>query len=411
MPLSENIAVRVAYKAHSTGAITPTTEPTLGTDPGSSGGQVLRRVTSTLALQKDAYESAEIREDRQVADMRHGTRRPAGEIGGEHSPGTYIDLIEAAFRATKVATFSRSNTEFTSLAATNATSKLTVAASTWAAQGFRVGDVIRPAGCSVAANNRDFLIVALSGVDATVLPAPTDMSADTSFTVDRLGNKLTLPTLAANFVSRKFLFEHYHINSDVTQLFAESRISGVGLAMPATGLNTIRLPVTARNMSIVTGGSSPFFGSPTAAGTDGITASVNGALAVQGAKIGVLTGIEFNMAMAVEAPAVAGQDIVADIFLGRSLVTGQITALFLDETLLNYFVNETEVEIAAHLKTNSAVSGAGCALFLPRVKLGGADIPLQGEGGVPITLPFTALIKPSATGYDNTTVAYSEWTA
>lgn len=411
MALSENVAVRVAYKAHSTGAIDPTTEAVLASDPAATGGQVLRRVTSTLQLQKDTYQSAEIRDDRQVADMRHGTRRPAGDITGELSPGTYIDLIEAAFRATKVATFQKSNTDFTSLAATNATSKLTVGGSTWAAQGFRVGDVVRPASLSVAANNRDFLIIALSGVDATVLPAPTDMSADTAFTVDRLGNKLTIPTTAANFVSRKFLFEHYHVNPDVAQLFSEARISGLGLAMPATGMNTIRLPVTARNMSTVTAGSAPFFSSPTAAGTDGITAAINGALAVQGAKIGVLTGIEFNMAMAVDAPAVSGQDFVAEIFLGRSLVSGQITALFQDETLLNYFVNETEVEIAAWLKTNSAVSGPGCALFLPRVKLGGADIPLQGEGGVPITLPFTALLKASATGYDSTTCSYCEWTS
>lgn len=410
MSLQQNVATRVAYKVYATGAITANSEPSPATDPGAAGGQELRRVSSTLKLQKNTYQSNEIRTDRQVFDYRHGVKRPAGTIQGELSPGTYTDLIEAVFRATKVATFTKSNTDFTSIAATNATSKFTVAASTWATQGFKVGDVIRPAGMSVAANNADFLITALSGVDAFVTPAPTDQGADTAFTVARLGDKLFIPS--SGHVSRKFLFEHFHQDVDVTQLFTECRMTSAALAMPATGLNTITLGVTGRNMPApLTGASSPFFTSPTAATTTGLTASVNGVLTVAGTKIGVLTGIDLTQQMAVDAPAVVGQNIVPDIFLGRSIVNGTITALFQDETLLNYFVNETEIEIAGWLTTTSAVSGPGIAFFLPRVKLGGADIDLQGEAGLPISMPFQALLKATATGYDSTTMSYAEWTA
>jgi hypothetical protein len=48
------------------------------------------------------------------------------------------------------------------------------------------------------------------------------------------------------------------------------------------------------------------------------------------------------------------------------------------------------------------------SFFLPRVKLGGADLATSGEGGQMITIPFQALkyeTTPLATsGIDNTTI-------
>jgi len=403
MPLQEGVATRVAYKIHTATSMTSNTELVPASDPGSSGGQELRRVSSTLTLQKDTYQSAEIRTDRQVADMRHGTRRVQGEITGELSLATYFPLIEAAFRATKVATFDKSNTDFTSVAAANSTSKFTVGGSTWAAQGFRVGDVIRFANLSDADNNaKNFLIYALSTVDAFVYPAPDDMTADTSFTVTRVGTKITIPT--SSHVKRLWAFEHFHQDSDITQLFTECRVTGARFSMPATGLNTISLPITGRKQTILTAGSSPFFSSPTAAGTDGITAAVNGVVMHEGVKVGVLTGIDVNLEMAIDAPPVAGQDFVPEISLGRSVVTGQATMLFEDATFLNAFSDETVVEILLMLTTTSAANSPFMAMAMTNVKFTGANLPLQGEGSLPITLPFQSLLKPTTTGYDSTSL-------
>lgn len=404
MPLQENVASRLVYKAHTATAMTPNAELVPASDPASSNGQELRRATSTLALRKDTYQSNEIRADRQIADFRHGRRFVQGEISGELSTKTYFDLLEAAFRATKAATFNKSNTDFTSVAGANATSKFTVGGSTWAAQGFRVGDVISFASLSEATNNsKNFLIYALSTVDAFVTPAPTDMSADTSFTVTRVGTKISIPT--SSHAKRLFAFEHFHADSDITQLFTECRITGARLQMPATGMNTITIPMMGRKQTVLTGGSSPFFTAPTAAGTDGITAAVNGKIVLGGAVVGIVTGINIDLAMAAEAPAVVGQDFVPEIFLGRSVVTGQMTILFENGTFLDGFTAETEFEILLLLTTTSAVNSPFIALSMTRVKLGGADMPLQGEAGLVQTVPFQALLKPSTTGYDNTTIS------
>src|SRR3972149_5483633 len=71
--LAEGTAARVAYKAYSTGVISSNSQAVSMSDPGPSGGQILRRVAATLKLGKDPYQSAEIRTDRQTADFRGGS--------------------------------------------------------------------------------------------------------------------------------------------------------------------------------------------------------------------------------------------------------------------------------------------------------------------------------------------------
>lgn len=403
----ENVDVRLSYKFYSAGTMTANAKANTSTDPGASGAQELRRVASTLRPDKDTYQSNEVRTDRQVFDMRHGAEHPTGELSGELSPLTYFDFMEAAMRCTKVAAVSKSNTEFTSCAADTPTSKLTVGGSTWAAQGFFVGDVIRLTNMSNAANNNvNFLITALAGVDATVYPAPTTQTADTTFNVSRVGKKISPPL--SSHVSRKVAVEHFHQTSDVAQLFTEGRVLGFGLSMPASGLATIRIPLFMRSMSVLTTVSAPYFSSPTAVTSTGLTAAVNGVVLYNGSAVGVITGIDINLSMAVDAPVVAGQNFVADILLGRTVVQGQFSALFTDETFLNAFNNETEFSLMGMLTTNTATPAPFVAFSMPRCKLLGADVPLQGEGALVINCPFQALLPASATGTLQSTLAIQD---
>lgn len=67
MSLGEGVSCRVSYKAYSTGVIQSNSQPVSATDPAATGGQILRRTSSTLSLTKDTYQSAEVRSDRQIA--------------------------------------------------------------------------------------------------------------------------------------------------------------------------------------------------------------------------------------------------------------------------------------------------------------------------------------------------------
>jgi len=412
MSLSEGVSASLRYKAYPSGVIAANTQPTSASDPGATGGQLLRRVSSTLNLVKDTYQSAEVRTDRQISDFRHGIKRVTGSVTGEFSPGTYWDFIEAACRGTEVAALAFSNTEFTSIAASSVASTLTLGSGDAVAQGFRVGHIIQLANTTEALNNgRNFLLTSISsgGTVLGVYPAPTTMGADTSFNIVTMGKSVYPPS--SNHVSRKFLIEAYHSDIDISRVFTECRIGGINLGLPATGMGTVEVPMMGRDMEVYSDSNAPFFGSPTSENTNGIVAAVNGLLMVAGTAVGVVTGITINLALNPTSDAVVGQNFVPEVFLGRANVTGQFTAMLQDSTFLNYFKNETEISILVFLTTTSAIDAPAMSVYLPRVKMGDASVGLQGEGAQIITAPYQALkstATESTTGIAATTIFFTD---
>ena len=81
--------------------------------------QYLRRVTSTLDMKKDTYQSNEMRADRQIADFRHGVRSIEGSISGELSPGTYEKFMAAILRKAWAAGVTMNVAAADNVAATN----------------------------------------------------------------------------------------------------------------------------------------------------------------------------------------------------------------------------------------------------------------------------------------------------
>ena len=416
MPIAEGVSARIAYKAYATGAILSNSQPVSATDPGAGGGQILRRTTVSLNLSKDTYQSSEIVGHRQIADFRHGVKRATGSVNGELSCGTYWDFFEAACRGTDTAPVVTSNTEFTSAAADNATSKFTMAGGDPVASGYRVGHILRFTNLSEALNNnRNFVIAAFGGAsnrEITVFPAPTTMSADTSFNLTSVGRRVSVPS--ANHVSRKFAFESWHqdLSPDIYRLFTECRIGGVSLALPATGLATIEIPVMGRDMETGSGASAPFFTSPAAATVTSLLAAVNGLVRIGGVQAGVITGATVNMALNPTSEPVVGQNFVPEIFLGRANVSGQLTAFLEDLTLIDAFKNESEIEILLYLTASNLAAPDAMTIYLPRNKFGDASVGLEGEAGIPITIPFQSLLYGGAgPGIEQTTIAFSDTAA
>ena len=414
MSLGEGISCRIAYKAYSTGAIQSNVQPDSSINPGAADGQILRRTSSTLSLTKDTYQSAEVRTDRQIGDYRHGVKRVTGSINGELSPGTYWGFVEAVLRGTETAAVAKSEAELTSVAADNATSKFTFGGGDPVTEGYRVGMVIRFTNLSEALNNsKNFLITGFGGTsnrDVSVHPAPTTMSADPAFNVTSVGKRVFTP--ASGHVSRKFAIEHYFADLDIYELFTECRVGGMNLNLPATGMATVEIPMMGRDMEAGSGGSAPFFTAPADVTETGILAAVNGLIRVQGVNQGVITGAQVNINLSPELPAVVGQNFAPEIFLGRTEVSGQLTAFFEDLTLVDYFRNETEISVLLYLLASSADAADAMTIFLPKVKLGNAQAGIEGEGGVPLTMPFQALrYLGLAAGIDQTTIAISDSTA
>jgi hypothetical protein len=206
-------------------------------------------------------------------------------------------------------------------------------------------------------------------------------------------------------VRRKVAIEIYNEDVDIARLFTELRVGGFNVQLPATGMATVDFEFSGRDMELYETTAAPFFTAPIAPSTTNLLAAVNGQLRIGGLTVAVVTAMNIQHALALTAEPVVGSNLVPEIFSGRSVITGQMTAFFNDATLINDFKNETEIDVIAYLTTASAPGSPAMSFYLPRVKLGGADLATTGEGGQMITLPFQALkYQGTAAGIPQTTI-------
>jgi hypothetical protein len=75
-------------------------ESTYGVTPATPVFKPIRHTGTTLSLSKNTTQSEEIRNDRQIADFRHGAFQTGGDINIELSYGSFDDILEAVLCGT-----------------------------------------------------------------------------------------------------------------------------------------------------------------------------------------------------------------------------------------------------------------------------------------------------------------------
>ena len=110
-----------------------------------------------------------------------------------------------------------------------------------------------------------------------------------------------------------------------------------------------------------------YFTSPTAQGTNGIFAAVNGALIVNGAPVALVTSANININRNMTSEAVVGSNIKPEIYEGRIVVDGDFSTLFQDGTFANYFDTEAEISLVIALTANSLANSEFMSFTLPRL--------------------------------------------
>ena len=389
-------------------------ETTFGTAAASGLGTAkkLRRVSTSLALGKDVFQSAEARPDQQVADMRHGTKRPGGGIEAELCNTAYDDLLEALLRGTWAAGTTVLAATYTTIAAAitsgSAGEPGSLGTLTWAAgdpiaAGLRIGDVVMLTGAGFGANeNKNFRITGFSGgTNRTieVTPAPTAVAAQAGTNIAVRGKKLLVGT-----TQRSFTIEQLFGDVDISELYTGMRVGSGAIRIPPNGMATCSFGFMGQDMEALEDANSPYFSAPVAIGTDGIFAGPQGSIRVNAAEQGVVTGLDINIDLGLSADPVVGRDTVPNIFYGVTSVSGSVSVFLENANSLNAFVNETEIDI-----TSMVTSGAEPSSFLcfnmQRVKLGGATKTVGAQGGVVATHPYTALLVPTgSSGKDSSSL-------
>lgn len=381
-------------------------ESTFGVPAGPGGSKTLRRVSSSLAANRDTYASNEARADLQVSDLRHGMNSARGTIDGELSTQTYDDLIEAALRGAWTTIAAITPTQFaTGITIANGgeanTSTITFAgAGNLFTLGMRVGMIVRLTGHNTSANNNvNLRITTLTSTVMTVTPRITAAAQQAA------GWSASAPgrTLLMGTTKRAFTFEQWLPDAATYELFTGCRINGFNLNVPPNGMATIGFDVLGINGAVA---AAAYFTSPTAAPNTGIVSGVDGTIRVAGAEQAVITGLQLNLTNNMTMQPVIGSRITPEVFHGRMVLTGSVSAFLSDASLVNAFLNETEVDIAATLQSGAVANVKPfIGVSMQRVKFTGAQKTVGPDGGVIVQFPFQALLNTASNGFDATTLS------
>ena len=386
MPISKGTAKQVAYKK----------ETTFGTLAGNTSGKLLRRVTANFNLVKEAYESNEIRVDRQVADFRHGVRSAEGSLNGELSSAAYADFMGSVVGKDFVAVTLGSAVQ-TTVTVSGTTYTLVRATGSWLTDGLRVGMVIRASGLTTTADNaKNLLVASLTATNAVVVPlngsTMTVQSTASSVTLTVPGKQTFVP--ATGHTDDSYTVEEFYADIAQSEVYTGMKVNSMAVQLPATGLTTVDFGFAGKDLTQV--GTTQYFTSPAAQGTQGIFAAVNGVMLVNGAAVALITSADFSVERATENATVVGSNSVADIFTGRIRATGNLSVYFQDAAFRDYFDDETPVSIVLTVTADSTASSNFVAFTLPKVKLGSFTKD-DGELGIIASASFQALLNDVTT--------------
>lgn len=394
MPISRGVAKILAYKK----------ETTWGTLAGAASGKQLRRVTSNFNLMKETYESGEIRTDRQVADFRHGVRSAEGSLNGELSAGSYSDFMQSIV--------GRDFSTITLGAAVNCT--VTVAGSvytliratgSWLTDGVRVGMIVRTAGLTASADNaRNYLVASLTGLNAVLVPLNgvpmVAQGVASSVTLTAPGKRTFVP--ATGHTDDSYTFEEWYSDIAQSEVYSGVKVNSLAVQLPATGLSTVDIGFVGKDLAQK--GTSQYFSSPTAQGTTGVLAAVNGVMLVAGIPVALVTSADFSIERATENATAVGSNSIAEIFTGRIRASGNLSVYFQDAQFRDYFDSETPVSIVFAMTQDSTNTANVISFTLPKVKLGSFTRD-DSELGLMAQTSFTALLNDVSTaGLETTTV-------
>ena len=270
-----------------------------GTTPASPVMVALRHTSCGLVHSKDAFQSNELRDDRQIAALRLGANKVSGPVAFEWSFGEYDPFLEAAL------------------------------CGTWTSDVLKAGTSLK------------------------------------SFTIERKFGEI-----------------------NQYQKFSGCCVNELSLDIKPNAIVTGSLDIVGKGSSI---GGTPLDADVTASQGEAAFDSFSGALYEGGTQIAVITGLTLSLKNAMEPQFVVGSADASFVSMGRSTLTGEVSAFFTDTALLSKFRDETETSLRLRL------GGATKAyeLLLPRIKFTGASNPTDGEGPMKIAMPFTALLDPT----------------
>lgn len=365
-------------------------ESTYGTTPNNPALDLVRITGTTLGLAKDSLQSEEIRSDRQIADFRLGANQVGGDINFELSYGSFDQFLEAVLLSADWA--APADTGVTTLSAT--ATGYSRASGSFLNDGFSVGQTVVAAGFAGSGYNGKSIITAVDALTMDTTPFPGGShgveagDGDEQITASQ--------SIAAAAERRSFTFVRYFADvlpaDNPYYIYRGIELNSIQLSISANSMITGTFSVIGQSQETaqdLTGLGTPTYNP---ASTTSPLDSFTGALEEGGSTVAVVTEISMTLQNGIEPRFVVGSKNSIYPSVGRSNLTGQVTAYFEDSTLVNKFLNETESSLVFSLP-----DGAGNVqrYRVPRIKYTGGQPDVSGEGPITLSMPFQALLDSS----------------
>lgn len=397
MPYQSGSNVIVAYKVQSA----------LGTPSSGGSGLGLRinKGSQGLRLMKAIIENNEVRRDGQTTRGRHGSRSVSGSYIVNAAVGELDTLLQAATRGTWTAAATRTydnSAGLTSLTVDSAT-QITQIGTTTLLGAVYVGDLIKLANMSTAANNDTwFRVTNVTATVITIAGGATAQAADAActLTVARKLIQATTPT------ERYFTFDEYNADLDISFRYTDMKVNRIEISAQPNEHVLCTIGLIGLDADDQTTGASPILTSPTFTTALPLVLA-DGTIRVEGVDYVDLTGFSLALDLGGNVPAVLAPN-PPDAFLDNAKLSGSLSGLRTDADFFGYFDDETQIDFFAHMiEVGDSNPKDFLALYVGNAVFDGNDAPFGGDGPIVETIPWRAGKDEAGNPYDSTMIKFS----
>lgn len=200
--------------------------------------------------------------------------------------------------------------------------------------------------------------------------------------------------LKVGSTGKYFSIEDAAQDIDQYRLFTGMTVSSMSFSIAPNQMVTSTMNMVGKDMSI-SGTGKTVDALAIAQPFDSYSGDVKiGDVGVAGTVIAVVTSLEFSIDNAVAPTFVVGSDVTPCLEAGMATVEGTMSAYFKDADLINRFLDEDESELSVSVDDPT---GSNTYTFtFPKIKVNGADVPVEGQTSRIISIPFVALYDATA---------------
>jgi hypothetical protein len=352
-------------------------ETTPGVTPTSPSWSPLRNTGGVPAITRDALVSNELDGSRETSSIRTGNRQVTGEYAIELSAQSQDELLAGAMTSSWVAGFSGPGL---SVAVDSVARTFTRSAGNFLTDGVEIGDLIHFADLP-GGNGKPFIVTSVNDtvVAGAAIPDGVLTTAAAASTDYATGDKLETGNLCKTF-SILTWFKGRCGGADSYVLTKGVEFSGFSIEQAVNAMVTGSFPFIGLSQEILV---APPSGSTFTVNFDAQPfASVDVSAFNGTAPLKLIDTFTITNDNGASAQFELGNDSVAFVERGRAANTFSLAGKLYDMTLLNLFLNETQIEL-----TSILVGPDGAMSFtLKRAELTAATPEIGGPESVTLSL-------------------------